>query len=405
MQNGHREEFVNQLRNNLLSHIRDLDKNWTSKEWSRFARQIYRFQSVENLTFLRWIKKWTGRQPTIQGLPIIAFKESKVCSFKPTSRISYFESSGTTKSSKPSRHYFRSLDLYEASVIAGWERRGRVQCSKFDVQRSEKINANREILGRVQERKQKPTLNLELGTRNSPRTENFVGVMPSSLEAPHSSLSKMVAILMKRFGDGDEFWCMKEGRWDWTGFRRHLQKMEKSFVLFGTAFGWVHFIDWCQKRRFKFDLPPKTLVLETGGYKGKSRELTRMELYSALQKLLGKNVQIQSEYSMCELSSQAYSFPYPPRESQVALRRDKTASPKTHLFNFPPWCHYRVICPLTSKETKRGEVGVLEIYDLANLDSCAFIRTEDMVIDHGNGFELLGRLPRAGLKGCSLTFE
>jgi hypothetical protein len=161
-------------------------------------------------------------------------------------------------------------------------------------------------------------------------------------------------------------------------------------VLFGTAFGWLHFLDWCEENGKTFHLPQNSLVLETGGYKGRSREVKRTELHRLLSRTLGLSMQqIHSEYSMCELSSQAYSF-------RIGKRM---------LFRFPPWCRHRVVKPGTSTHVQKGEQGVLEIQDLANVDSCAFLRTEDRVIHHPQGFELVGRLPRAGLKGCSLKFE
>lgn len=230
-----------------------------------------------------------------------------------------------------------------------------------------------------------------------PKPRRFIGVMPSSQEKPHSSLSCMVAILMKEFGDGEHFWAMQQGRWNWSGLQSHLRRLEKeglSAVLFGTAFGWIHFLDWCAERKLQFRLPPDTLVFETGGYKGRSRELEPSELHRQLARLLGLRLpQICSEYSMCELSSQAYSF---------RVQRKN----RTHLvFRFPPWCHDRVTQPGSSTPVAKGERGVLEIHDLANLDSCARIRTEDMAIDWEDGFELVGRLPQSGLKGCSLAFE
>ncbi len=92
---------------------------------------------------------------------------------------------------------------------------------------------------------------------------------------------------------------------------------------------------------------------------------------------------------MCELSSQAYSFPKGARQ----------------VFRFPPWCRTRILKPGSTKICRAGEKGVLEIHDLANLDSCSFLRTEDVAVARGKGFELYGRLPRAELKGCSLAFE
>ena len=209
---------------------------------------------------------------------------------------------------------------------------------------------------------------------------------------------------MRKFGDGNEFWCMSRGRWNWNGLRSHLQRLERhcqSTVLFGTAFAWVHFLDWCAPRRLKFHLPPRSLVLETGGYKGRSRELSSSKLHQSLTRLLNTGRrQVCSEYSMCEISSQAYTLP--PDHSAFRVPRSAFGKP---VFQFPPWCRHRIVHPGTSRPVAEGERGVLEILDMANLDSCAFIRTEDLAITRGSGFELVGRLPRAGLKGCSLAFE
>jgi hypothetical protein len=191
---------------------------------------------------------------------------------------------------------------------------------------------------------------------------------------------------------------MKNGRWDWMGLSRLIrngERSQQSIVMFGTAFAWVHFLDWCEEEKVTFELPAGSQVIETGGYKGKTRELSRDELHRQLGKRLGlPRNQIYSEYAMCELSSQAYSF-----------SKQRGSGKETLLFRFPPWCQARVVQPMTRKACPFGKKGVLEIYDLANLESCSFIRTEDLAIAHREGFELLGRVPRAGLKGCSLEFE
>jgi len=357
----------------LLKTIRNSnERGFPKRVFQKISNLIYRFQIKHNSVYRNWIRV------SKTYLPIIAFKESNVCSFHygsasrkqsalhrstATNNNFYFESSGTTNSGKPivSRHRFRSLDLYRTSVVEGW---------KWFLRESK---------------------------LHSPL--NFVGLMPSYAEKPHSSLSCMVNILMKEFGDDQGLWIMKSNRWDWRKLYRHLRVSEKSrqpSVLFGTAFGWVHFLDWCSSQRFEFRLPANSIILETGGYKGKSRELERNDLHRCLSKLfqLSPN-QIRSEYSMCELSSQAYSFP------QQKHRRGLLC----HIFRFPPWCQYQIVHPLSSTKVRTGGTGVLEICDLANIDSCAFIRTEDLAVSHPGGFEIVGRLPKAGLKGCSLAFE
>ena len=347
---------------------------WTRAQWQNLANKVYRYQIRNNSVFRKWclskIKKPSANKHTFSksrfplSLPIVAFKETSVRSFCPPRKTLYFESSGTTAHHRKtvSHHYFRSFNLYRASVIEGWEWFLRMRCHV-------------------------PVCKT-----------NFMGLMPSFRENPHSSLSCMVSILMEEFGDGHSLWCMHRDRWDWHGLSKHLQNLQRNSypaVLFGTAFGWVHFIDWCAKYKNHFKLSPNALIIETGGYKGRSRQLTKTDLYSQLSNLLGVDRNnIVSEYSMCELSSQAYSFP----------AKNDDAYGK-FLFRFPPWCRYRVTQPGSSKPVLNGRRGVLEIHDLANLDSCAFIRTEDMAINHKEGFELVGRLPQAGLKGCSLAFE
>jgi hypothetical protein len=369
------------LRREIVDRIQRGAGPWTSKNWNQLARQVFAYQAKHNVVFKKFLTSFPSRAP-FPTLPIVAFKESKVCSFRPSRHQPYFESSGTTNAGTAivSRHHFRSLDLYETSVIAGWRWK---MCHQTVDGLGEAVTGS-------------PTPSIANGMHRIPHSlfhNRFIALMPSEKEAPHSSLSKMVAILMKKFGDDSSAWFMQNGRWKWPKLKRQLTYLEQNgqqSVLFGTAFAWVHFLDWCAAHKVRFSLPSNTTVLETGGYKGKSRELTRSELHQQLSKLLGLPKQnIQSEYSMCELSSQAYSFSV----------RGKT------LFQFPPWCRYRVVRPGSSQSAKKGEQGVLEIYDLANFDSCAFIRTEDMAIDHGKAFELLGRLPRAGLKGCSLSFE
>jgi len=364
--------------------------SWNKRWWDSLAQRVYRHQCRKNPVYRRWVhseKKSGGggrNQTRFPALPIVAFKESVVAAFRVARAHPFFESSGTTGRMRmpapravfrpgpggiagTSRHYFRSLTVYRASVIEGW--RWFLRESGFD---------NGRVSGAA-----------------------FAGVMPSFSEARRSSLSSMVQLLMDEFGDGRGFWCMRSGRWDWSGFAAFLERLARNpqpAVLFGTAFGWMHFLDWCVAHRRRFRLGSRALVLETGGYKGRSRSLGRAELYRCVARVLGVAVlQIRGEYSMCEVSSQAYSFPI-----RTAGAAAISAEP---VFRFPPWCRHRVVAPDSRRGVPRGSRGVLEIHDLANVDSCAWIRTEDMAIERGGGFEIVGRLPQAELKGCSLAFE
>ena len=130
----------------------------------------------------------------------------------------------------------------------------------------------------------------------------------------------------------------------------------------------------------------KTIIIETGGMKGKRKEITKQEVHDRLKKAFKKN-HIHSEYGMTEMLSQAYSK-------------------KNNVFYTPPWM--KVLTrdpndPLTI--LKNEEVGGLNIIDLANIYSCPFIETEDLGISFGNSFSILGRMNNSDLRGCNLMIS
>ena len=157
-------------------------------------------------------------------------------------------------------------------------------------------------------------------------------------------------------------------------------------VLLGTAFMFVHLLDELERRALRLSLPSGTRVMETGGYKGRTRELPKAELHALITARLGVPARdILCEYGMSELSSQAYS-----------LATDQS------VFQFPPWCRALVISPETGREVADGETGLLRLFDLANVRSVLALQTEDLATRRGDGFELLGRAAQAEARGCSL---
>jgi hypothetical protein len=126
--------------------------------------------------------------------------------------------------------------------------------------------------------------------------------------------------------------------------------------------------------------------METGGYKGRSRELPKRQLHEMISKLLGvAEPGIVTEYGMSELSSQAYE--------------------QAGVFQFPPWARGRVVSPETGAEAGEGETGLLRVFDLANIWSVMAVQTEDLAARRGKGFELLGRSAESEPRGCSLMPE
>jgi hypothetical protein len=204
----------------------------------------------------------------------------------------------------------------------------------------------------------------------------IIGLLPSYLERKHSSLVYMVDKLIKASGHAqsgfylDDFVKLNEVLHD-------LENQKQKVWFIGVSFALTDFaIAYPQKLK-------STIVLETGGMKGRKEELTRNELHQLLREHLGTST-IHSEYGMTELLSQAYAI-------------------KEGVFKCPPWMKVMVAeeeDPTAIKEIGRG---VLHIIDLANIYSCSFIATEDIgeVFEDGS-FTVLGRLDASARRGCSL---
>lgn len=240
---------------------------------------------------------------------------------------------------------------------------------------------------------------------------SLLALMPEAGDAPHSSLSYMLAVFTNGYGGKNlwgEGWTERfAGGWSERFARAYAQDRRDDEwdetvpnVLFGTAFAWVQLLDYLAEQRIRFRLPAGTRIIETGGFKGRSREVERDELYRLFTDRLGvPATHCLAEYGMSEMASQFYDSTLRDHVTGVVREPRKVSLP--HLLRT------RVIDPVTGQEAERGQPGVLAHYDLANLNSCLAIQTEDWGYAHpdGDGFVLLGRAPGAALRGCSLTAE
>lgn len=294
----------------------------------------------------------------IPAVPAAAFKEFELTSLAPSECVAVFHSSGTTEH-RPSRHFHSadSLAVYEAALRPWFARH-------------------------------------VLPTAWSAFRPAMVCLAPPPQLAPHSSLVHMFACVSATFGgSGSRFLATVGADKAWQldsaaalDALREAESAGQSVVLLGTAFMFVHLLDELARRSLCFTLPPGSRLMETGGYKGRSRELPKAELHALLTDRLGVPPEsIVCEYGMSELSSQAYSL--------VANHS---------VFHFPPWCRAFVVSPETGREVPDGETGLLRIFDLANVGSVLALQTEDLAVRRGDGFELLGRAAPAEARGCSL---
>jgi len=324
----------------------------------------------------RFIKRWED----IPALPTASFKELELSCLGPEDRPVAFYSSGTSQQ-QPSRHFHnaKSLDVYEASLLA-WFR----------------AHFLPETLPALQYcRLQNP----EGGAVPRNCAWRFLFLTPPPTEAPHSSLVHMFGAIRRVFGSADSAFLGRtvfDDGWslDPDRIAEALQKIAaagKPVAILGAAFSFVHLLDYLGESGLSLQLPRGSRVLETGGYKGRSRALPKTELYDLITCRLGvPPTHLVSEYGMSELSSQAYD--------SVA----GAVSAGERVFSFPPWARALIISPDTGQEVNDGGIGLVRLLDLANVYSALAIQTEDLAIRRGNGFELIGRAARSESRGCSL---
>lgn len=270
----------------------------------------------------------------IPFLPISFFKEHKVlASTQDVQTI--FTSSGTTGSAT-SKHYVTDISLYEASFT---------KCF----------------------------------TQHYGDITNYtvLALLPAYLERTGSSLIYMVDHFIKQSKKPESGFYLNELAKLATTLKKLDASGEKT-LLIGVSFALLDLVE-----NYDFQLK-NTLIMETGGMKGRRKELVREELHACLQKGFGV-AQIHSEYGMTELLSQAYSS-------------------GNGIFTTPPWMDIQIRDTEDALSlVNSGKSGGVNVIDLANTNSCPFIATQDLgrKLD-GNRFEVLGRFDQSDIRGCNL---
>lgn len=338
--------------------------------FDRLARDLFAFQFARCEPYGRFC---AGRGITPEGIsnwreippvPTGAFKEVALRCFAPARTRKTFRTSGTTGQTRGQLH-LDTLELYEASLLA--------------------------------------SLRTLLFPDLRERGRFMLRVLaPSAEEAPDSSLSHMFSTLVPALGDTNSGFDVRNGELDVAGLVDALERAGgggEPVALCGTAFAFVHLLDALDADGRRFRCAPGSRIMETGGFKGRARELTQHELHAWLEDRLGVPMRrIVNQYGMTELGSQFYDSVLVDPES-----------PRRKLG--PPWAQVRIVDPETGHDVAAAEVGGVVIHDLANTGSIAAIRTADLgrhVLDaegRSIGFEILGRDPDAENRGCSIAAD
>jgi len=312
----------------------------TEADFVQAALQTFGYQYQHNQVYQRFCTL-LGRTPDkvrqltdIPFLPIEFFKSEAVyCGNERPTTI--FTSSGTT-GSQTSRHYVKDLAVYQQSFRQGFA----------------------DFYGNIEE-------------------YTVLALLPSYLERTGSSLITMVADLIERSGSADSGFYLNE--YDLLAEKlTSLDRSGRKVLLIGVSFA---LLDLVETHRFQLK---NTIVMETGGMKGRRKELIREELHAILCEGFGVE-HIHSEYGMTELLSQAYSA-------------------GSGLYESVRWLKVLIRDTNDALSYQRPlKTGGINLIDLANIHSCSFIATQDLGRLHPDGkFEVLGRFDNADIRGCNL---
>ena len=312
---------------------------WGLSDFERIALKIFNGQACENKVYKKYIellgvdKNKIKSLEEIPFLPINFFKNHKVITGHQNSQKTFL-SSGTT--GPQSKHYVSDLAIYQKSCLRGFEN----------------------VYGDI-------------------KNWTILALLPNYLETKDSSLVYMVNHLIEKSKNRESGFYL----YDLEKLRQtllQLEKQQKKILLIGVSFALLDLAE-------KYTMALKhTVIMETGGMKGKRKELIREDLHQKIKIGLGVE-KVHSEYGMTELLSQSYA-----KEKGI--------------FQCPNWMKIFIRDPkdpLSLLENKK--IGGINVIDLANINSCAFIATEDLgkKIDHEN-FEVLGRFDDSDLRGCNL---
>lgn len=341
----------------IEERIREYIADPTSGDFDELVREAFAFQ-YERIEPFRNLCRQRGLEPSasldwrqIPPVPALAFKTLELAA-DPGKVV--FRSSGTT-TDKRSVHRHGFLDLYRATVDAAFPR----------------------ALPMVLDR------------------PSMLSLVPGRDQLPDSSLSFMVDHVLASWGATTSLTAWGARGLDARRARSYLaarQREGRPVLVLGTAFALVELLAALERFDLHFRLPPGSLVFETGGYKGRSRQLTKDEVLAGLDARLAVPGQaVVREYGMTELTSQLYTGAVEGRDPDLFLP--------------PHWVRVRILDPVSLAETTPGSPGLICIFDLANLSSAIQLLTEDLGVADDDGIRLVGRAAGAELRGCSLTVE
>lgn len=316
----------------------------TEEDFRRACLEVFHYQYQNIEVYQKFVDFLNVRPEEINAieqipfLPIEMFKNHTLVSEGMEAGF-YFQSSGTTQT-QLSKHWICDEKIYQKSLYKSFH----------------------QFIGK-------------------PEDFVFLGLLPSYLERQNSSLVYMVDYLMKVSAQEENGYFLYNHE-DLYHRILELKNRNKKFILFGVSFALLDFLETLQEMQVSDFSLGNGIIIETGGMKGRKVEITKDQLLTELQEGFGTD-KVYSEYSMTELFSQAYSKGNneyeTPRWMRILIRN--TEDPFSYV--------------------EEGRTGAINIIDLANIYSCAFIATQDLGKIEGEKFQVLGRIDHSDIRGCS----
>ncbi len=344
----------------------------TDDTFESLALAIARFQARWVPGFARLAesrKSALSSVASIPALPAEVFRITRVAVHSKAHDVARFVTSGTTLSERGT-HPMRRLDTYrELSVAFGRRALASALGSGIRV--------------------------VALAPRPVPPGSSSLGcMMRFFMEAFEEPASEDVTLLS---ATESEHWFVEPTGLQTPAFERAVgsaRSQGRPLLVLATAFALVALLD--QRSREPLDSPKNTVVMVTGGFKGKTRSIDPVLFRRSVAQLFGiEERRVVGEYGMTELTSQLYEGTAPGAELD--------GPPDVYLE--PPWLRVSAVDPQSFECLPEGEVGLAEFVDLGNVDSAVKVVTEDLVRRRGPGIELLGRRQGRPLRGCSLPME
>lgn len=357
------------LRDRLLALMRaGADRPLDDDAFDALARDVFAYQFATNPIYAAYCRRrgvapdtldhWTA----VPALPTAAFKEARLVSGDAAAADVVFRTSGTTRGrERRGEHVVLDLELYRASLV--------------------------------------PTFRAFLLADDA--AIPLLSLVPTREAQPDSSLSFMVSTLIETVGaEGSGFFVTPSHGLAADRLLEALREAARErrpVALLGTTLAFVHLLERMQESDERLELPEGSRLMDTGGFKGRRRQVDPAAIAELYERFLGvPRARQVNEYGMTEMCSQMYDVAL----RDVAAGREPRAAKAG-----PPWLRTLVVDPETLEPVPAGDVGILQHHDLANLGSVAAVQTEDLGREVDGGFELLGRAAGAPPRGCSIALD